>query len=319
MKNLLCQLSKYYYHENDLSNIVVALCNSDEEFRKLFIGFFFPKLPVGEVSSIEREVPDPNDAGSRVDIYITLKSDPKPYLVEVKIGDQNHHFGQYEEAYEIDKSRLGYITNYHYAEGLNLGYDVKTWRQFYEACEASEVEAAHAFMPYLKSVCSIVTYNDPMKFSNLQTIPQFIDTVKDIVEKESFDADVAVEKLYMYRDSAHQAISLSYPDINSALSTWIYISLWFQTPPVITFCAGGQSWLAPLVQGDSSLFSDSEYWSEPYTEYYWSKNDTWCDLKPSALQKFKGAETYGEQREMMKAFIADAIARIKPLFKNYKP
>ena len=110
------ELSSYYYHENDLSNITVALCNSNKLFCSLFVHFFFPDLEIDNIDDIQREVPDENAMGSRVDILIRLRDEDQPYIIEVKIGDKNHHFGQYEEAYNIPSCRLGYIVNYNLTE-----------------------------------------------------------------------------------------------------------------------------------------------------------------------------------------------------------
>jgi len=54
--NFFKELAGYYRHENDLSNITVALCNSCVWFKEKFLHFFFPNLEVGDVASIQREV-----------------------------------------------------------------------------------------------------------------------------------------------------------------------------------------------------------------------------------------------------------------------
>lgn len=158
LKDFFEQLSSYYNLENDLSNITVALCNSNEFFREKFIHFFFPQIVIADIESIEREVPDKKGMGSRVDILIQLTNDPKPYLIEVKINDQNHHFGQYEDAYDVDKGRLGYITNYDCIEGKLQAYDVKTWEQFYHYM--ASVKTADVliigYLKFLSQVCGII-------------------------------------------------------------------------------------------------------------------------------------------------------------------
>lgn len=47
--------------------------------------------------------------GIRVDIHILMNSNEK-YIIEVKIGNRNHHFGQYEEAFGVDAGHFGYIS-----------------------------------------------------------------------------------------------------------------------------------------------------------------------------------------------------------------
>ena len=62
-------LAKRLYHENDLSDMVYALCESNVGFRQFFINFFFKDagLKAGKCS-IEREVSW--DDGSRPDFVI---------------------------------------------------------------------------------------------------------------------------------------------------------------------------------------------------------------------------------------------------------
>jgi hypothetical protein len=158
LKDFFEQLTLYYNLENDLSNFTVALCNSNDFFKEKFIHYFFPDLSIDNIHSIEREVPDKRGKGSRVDILIQMKNDDKPYLIEVKIGDQNHHFGQYEEAYEVPKERLGYITNYVCVEGKEKGYDVKTWEGFYRYLASLKTAdiLIIGYMKYLSQLCGIL-------------------------------------------------------------------------------------------------------------------------------------------------------------------
>lgn len=144
-------IADYYWHENDLSNITVALCNASKYFREKFLHFFFPELEIEEVLEINREIWDSNGKNSRVDIHITMKSEEK-YIIEVKINDRNHHFGQYEESFGVSIKRFGYITNYYCSEGILLGYDVKTWSQFYDALSHSDNldSLSKSYLSYLK-------------------------------------------------------------------------------------------------------------------------------------------------------------------------
>ena len=179
-------LSRYYWHENDLSNITVALCNASELFREEFLHFFFPELNLDEISDISREIWDSNSMGSRVDVHITMNSDEK-YIIEIKKGDRNHHFGQYETAFDVDKSHFGYITNYYCKEGIERGYDMKTWSQFYDVLDKSSNSEPliRSYLLYLESVCGIIKYTKPMDLKSLSTIPQFFGTMDEIVAKES--------------------------------------------------------------------------------------------------------------------------------------
>ena len=44
--SFISELASYYWHENDLSNVTVALCNSNVTFKTLFVKFFFPDIEV---------------------------------------------------------------------------------------------------------------------------------------------------------------------------------------------------------------------------------------------------------------------------------
>ena len=61
--SFISELASYYWHENDLSNITVALCNSNVTFKTLFVKFFFPDIEVSEIDEIRREVPDEGNHG----------------------------------------------------------------------------------------------------------------------------------------------------------------------------------------------------------------------------------------------------------------
>lgn len=154
------QLGEYYYKENDLSNVTCSMCKAVPSFMERFVRFFFPSIDTSRIISMEREVCDEEDKRSRVDLLIRLKDCNEPYLIEVKIYDENHHFGQYEADYHVSKDRLGYITNYYCAEGIDQGYDVKTWQEWYNGLESILPELSEEVRPlyigylsYLKKVC----------------------------------------------------------------------------------------------------------------------------------------------------------------------
>ena len=122
-------LSIHYRHENDLSNITHITALTDDDFRTKFLKFFFPSIDISKVKEIEREKPGKTDSGSRVDFYISME-DAELYIIEVKINDRNHHFGQYDDAYGITKDHFGYITNYNCIEEKDLGMTSKPGRSF---------------------------------------------------------------------------------------------------------------------------------------------------------------------------------------------
>lgn len=183
--NFFKQIGLFLQNENDLSDITCAMCHSSENFKKWFIAFFFPNLDVSKILSIEREVPDEKEKHSRVDLMIRVESDELPYLIEVKIYDRQHHFGQYEEAYGVGRERLGYITNYICYEGKKLGYDVKTWNEWYSILEShiltlpegEEKSLCSGYLVYLKQVCGFANLVKSLS-ADKDTLEELMKTMK---------------------------------------------------------------------------------------------------------------------------------------------
>ena len=92
--------------ENDLSDITWALCNASHKFKEVFLKFFFPEIQISPDVVIEREI---SKDDSRPDFVIHNGSEL--YIIENKINDQAHHFGQYEKAFKVTPERFGYIAN----------------------------------------------------------------------------------------------------------------------------------------------------------------------------------------------------------------
>ena len=179
------ELSRRMYKENDLSDMVYALCRSNSDFMQFFLNFIFG---VGKLNAtdfrIEREVSFGND---RPDFVLTKKDSGKRYFIEVKIGDRSQHFKQYStqlaklntnsnldfnvinDVADITKY-LGYITNYEIQEG-ELSSDDKTafngckgngtyhtWSEFKDALYKSKLvgdlnEDIRGLLAYCEMVC----------------------------------------------------------------------------------------------------------------------------------------------------------------------
>lgn len=178
----LSALAAYYYHENDLSNITVTLCNNCPDFKDIFIHFFFPELDVDSIVSIDREVADEKEKKCRVDIVIKTENDGR-YLIEVKIFDKNQHFCDYIAAYDVGSDHLGYIVNY---EWIQPGFEVKHWNDLYkcfkkhlpEINDPVSASMITGYMEYLKSVCSIIDIDKPMKLDSIKSLHHFFDVAK---------------------------------------------------------------------------------------------------------------------------------------------
>ncbi len=146
-------LSERMYKENDLSDILYALCESSSDFRQFFLDFFFSEFKLSaEKAVISRELQ--YDDGSRPDFWIR---DPEKglFIVENKIDDHNHHFQQYHAILEKNhkndfRGRLGYITNYDLignekrlandCKALPQSNPVRNWQDFIEQLKSKQKE-----------------------------------------------------------------------------------------------------------------------------------------------------------------------------------
>ena len=125
--NFFDALALKFRNENDLSDVTWSMVQASPYFKEKWLHLFFPNLDIASVDYVEREVRDKKGYGSRADFVISTL-DGVTFVIEVKKGDTNHHFGQYEEAYGIPKERLGYIVNYKLERE---GYNVIEWSSFY--------------------------------------------------------------------------------------------------------------------------------------------------------------------------------------------
>ncbi len=197
------ELSRRMYKENDLSDMVYALCRSNSGFMQFFLNFIFG---VGKLNAtdfrIEREVLFEND---RPDFVLTKKDSGERYFIEVKIGDRSQHFAQYSERLKnLNKNcvsdpadfakYLGYITNYELQDqelynkedqdafkACKNNGTYHTWREFKDAlCRSKLVgdlnEDVRGLLAYCEMVCpsqqedeQIAEYTyDPENFREIQ-------------------------------------------------------------------------------------------------------------------------------------------------------
>lgn len=168
------ELSRRMYKENDLSDMVYALCRSNSDFMQFFLNFIFGdgKLDARDFR-IEREVSFEND---RPDFVLTKKDSGERYFIEVKIGDRSQHFAQYSKRLnELNGGGdgwgyLGYITNYdiQHSElskedqtafnGCKGNGTYHTWSEFKDALYKSKLvgdlnEDIRGVLAYCEMVC----------------------------------------------------------------------------------------------------------------------------------------------------------------------
>lgn len=181
------------WKENYLSDITWSLCQSSPYFFNYFIHFFFPELDIKAIVEFERERPDEQDCGSRVDFLIKVLNDEVPYLIEVKINDRNQHFGQYDEAYGVTPDRLGYITNYPL---FQEGYDrIRQWSELYNRLstdilalpDSNEKLLIEGYLSYVKNVCGIIKLTKPMNIKGLYSMFELFTVLNNSTTREEKD------------------------------------------------------------------------------------------------------------------------------------
>ena len=208
-------LSERAYKENDLADITYAMCEADLKFRQYFLDFFFPdaRLDAKEVT-IEREhsVTLPSgksnepDCLRRPDFWIT--SPKGVFIVEVKIWDGNHHFGDYFKILskadnvmvESDAwMRLGYIANYASIKDVPVMEDtraekvchVATWEEFVKGIEhyaSYDDPIIAAYVEYVTRVCPFDDFDIGEEWnintSDFRAIQDFEESLKATITDE---------------------------------------------------------------------------------------------------------------------------------------
>lgn len=304
-------LAQRFGKENDLSDITWALCQASPSFKEKWVHFFFPDLDLSSVDSIEREIPDDNGEGSRVDFLINIENQ-KPYLIEVKLWDQNHHFGQYENAYGIEKNRLGYITNYPYRKE---GYEVKQWNDFYRhliGCKdipQDESSLVFAYCEYLRNVCGIVMIEgiiDIERMSSLYDLTlvfhELANGQTDVYETHRYKKD------FSYDACKYTCLIAKYKSIPEWGTQYPIIGIWYDKTPRI--CAGFYKYsdwcksIYDFMNANRSHFGEiqREYCSRPEADegFFFYLSDEYLD-------KFKNACSSEVQKVILRNFLDEVL------------
>ena len=317
LKSFFGFLASRYSDENDLSNVTWALCQSSGWFMETWMRFFFPFFDTGRITGFYREMADDEGKGSRADFVITVEGESKPYVIEVKIWDDGHHFEQYLEAYRIGKERLGYIVNYPLSY---KDFKVRSWSEFFDHLKDSSIpeqdkEVVHAYCEYLKRVCVIMRAENKIDIEKTASLQDLILLFGDLVNRETesyrtigFDTPKWESTL-----TARRAyLELSYksgPWSNTKL--WPCFGLWFdnQNPRICAEFEKEKGWGKPVfdfLKANVELFGEMEvkYTSLPRIS---PKVGAIFDFSEYALDAFNKAETVDEQREIMKRFLDEVL------------
>lgn len=308
-------LSMRMWKENDLSDITWSLCQSSPYFYNYFIHFFFPELDIKEIVGFEREHPDEQDCGSRVDFLIRVQDDEVPYLIEVKINDRNQHFGQYDEAYGVTPDRLGYITNYPLSQE---GYDrIRQWSELYDSLstdidivawsDSNEKVLIEGYLSYVKNVCNIIKFNKKMNLQNLYSMFELFQILKGLTTRQESDFTVS-----FYGNNETQNgynlkfwFEINYIDSNIP-KDWGVIGLWYdkEQPILAVGFYKDEGWGKHIYESlEKQKFTEYQYCSTPYKDggYFF------IEMKEDVMKSIDESTTLEEQKTIIRNFMDEAL------------
>lgn len=173
-----------YGSENSLSDVIAAAYNSNSEFRKLFIKFFFKddKVLKRIPSGIQREVSSGN---CRYDLVIpTEESD---YIIENKRYNEDDHYDKYKK--QCEEERIAFIANYDISD---IKYKNKhTWKEFCDYINENSKSAVKkgslisCILDYIKGVCNIMKEKQ-FNVMELKYLGYVIKVVEEILNDNGF-------------------------------------------------------------------------------------------------------------------------------------
>ena len=307
-------LADYARKENDLSDITVALCRADPTFKKLFVEFFFKDLgfKVDDIKDVRREVPS-KDGNSRVDIMIEIHGEEKPCLIEVKKYDENHHFEQYVKAYNIPQKRLGYITNYELKKEGE--YVTKTWGEFYDFIKGAKDEKGEkdvlieAYCEYLKKICYL-DYDKRMDLYNKESEDDFRRITEDVISSNM----IPTEYYKKYQQNYAYGFFFSKPHEIIDKEKGGFGVFYFKpgNDPQIFIVVHSRKMLEESIL--SNIRDDGNYYLAPKDrEQMLNASSVAFRLKDNHLKNILEADVYKKQLEILRAFYAEVIGKIKDL------
>jgi hypothetical protein len=298
--------------------------------------FFFPEIKDSDQIYIEREV---TEGSSRVDFI--FEHNDKNYIIENKIYDKSHHFGQYDSVYKVVPNHFGYIVNYHHieydgktkADYLKLGYRIKTWEEFYKHLieERNPDEVFAPIAGYIKSVCSIILTKDKMNFTALNTLPTFLKLLNPIFGNASNDRYSSD----YYKNNEKQETSwggniisnhdscivgryfeVKFNNVRSKCNTtWGWMGVYFNDPEnTPTICIGireAKNWSGKAYELLAQKINASK--TGRYKGWYIDEGCVWIDLSEDQFKKLEECESLEEQEKLLSDFYKKSINIIADL------
>jgi hypothetical protein len=174
--------------ELHLSDVTYAMLEAVPEFKKDFVHFFYPDLPVEEEIEVLRECVLPTGGGQPDFLF---RAPSWRLIVENKLDDPHHHFEQYSGA--DPNARLGLIANHQVQQGPNnVRWRLRSWVEFIDQFEHKVYPGAAAlfsgYLRYIREVCGMRELSafslEPAALSSLR---RFNDMLADVIERTRID------------------------------------------------------------------------------------------------------------------------------------
>ncbi|MDR2653052.1 MAG: hypothetical protein LBC68_12215 [Prevotellaceae bacterium] len=303
IKDFFYNLSWRCAKENDLSDITWTLCQASETFKLLFLNFFFPTVKFNKINCFERETTKDD---SRADFFI--ENAGQIFVVECKIGDRNHHFEQYTKAYNIYKEHLGYIVNYN--DFPRNGFEVKTWRQFYDFIENNMPENKEekvifeAYLEYLKNVCGITKITKKMELNNIYSLYCFNVILKSVIERTTDKFELSFYNTDFHESRYGYKFKVQSPN---KIDIWLSIGLWFnsENPIIAVEVWNREGWGKPFadILAEGKKEYNGQYAKKNYKEdacYYFETSEKFN-------QEFKQTIDAEQQKELLCRFVDEVV------------
>ena len=306
-------LALKFRNENDLSDVTWSMVQASPYFKEQWLHLFFPHLDIKSVDSIEREVWDNKNHESRAD-FVIRTLDGTTYVIEIKKGDTNHHFGKYEVDYDIPKERLGYIVNYPLTQD---GYDVKQWYSFHEKLKTelnsvpddNERELIAGYTEYLKNVCCIMEIEhlvDIYKMSGLYGLTLMF---KKIIEDVNEDYETRPYRDMPDDKSKRISFIVTYKEIFSGMNFYPYIGIWYdhQDPRIYAGFWKDRGWCREICD---LIDTNRRYWNEIPLKLARGPEPDWgysFAMSEETITQFQSAHTVQEQIDILSGFLKEVL------------
>ena len=303
-------LAQRFGKEVDLCDVTWAICQASQSFQMVWITFFFPELENEIIESIEREVPDGKGEGSRVDFFINVEG-RKPYMIEVKIWDRNHHFGQYEKSYRVGKDHLGYITNYPLRKE---GYKIRQWKEFYQLLKSidfpeQEKSMIAGYCEYIRNICGITMIEGIIDLEKTTCLYDLTFIFHELAFRQTDHYDSVKCRDFANNCSKYTCLTVRYKNNPEWRTQYPIIGIWYNhNDPRI--CAGffkDKSFAKRITD-----FMKANHHSFPKVERKYcslpiDKGDYYFKFSDEAKSAFTNAATVEDQKTILREFLDEAL------------